>query len=654
MPYRRIDTDFSMMKKAGMNVIRVAESTWSTWEPENGRFDFAILDEILAKAEEYGLWVIVGTPTYAIPSWMEKEHPDVMVTTPQGRRKYGHRQYMDIINPWYRKYAERIIRKLIGHVCGHPRLIGYQIDNETRYYENSTDQMKALFKQHLQETFHTTDALNQAYGLAYWSNSIASWEDFPDPDGTINAGIAGEYDRFRRHVAAEFLRWQYDIVREYKRDDQFITHNFDFDFSRGYSYGVRPDMNHYEASFAMDICGCDIYHPSQEQLTGAEIAFGGDSTRTLKGKNYFVIETQAQGFKEWTPYPGQLKQQAISHLASGADALLYWNWHSIHNSAETYWKGVLSHDLEENRIYREAAEIGRILKEHGADLLHMTKKNRIALVVDNHSLTALKWFPMDSTFGGGKFGYNDAVRWVYDALYECNLECDVVDVKGLDPFDYAYIVTPSLYVATEEMLHKLEAFVHAGGILVSTLRSFVADDHYSVYHDRAPHLMTDVFGMYYQEISGPGNACVDGKEAQHMLELLKPSGCESIFYYEDRYWSRYAAATRNQYGKGYAYYVGTVTGKETLKKILLEAYQNLPEARTEGAKELLKFPLILRNGRTAAGVPIHFLFNYSHKSQEIRNPFQSATDLLTGRQYQKGEKLFLSDWGSMILKEDQE
>ena len=139
MPYERIDTDFSMMKKAGMNVIRVAESTWSTLEPKDGEFDYTYSDQILKKAEEYGLQVIVGTPTYAIPSWMADAHPEVMVMTAAGRQIYGRRQIMDITDPVFLRYAERVIRKLISHVADHSCVIGYQIDNETKYYDNSSE-----------------------------------------------------------------------------------------------------------------------------------------------------------------------------------------------------------------------------------------------------------------------------------------------------------------------------------------------------------------------------------------------------------------------------------------------------------------------------------------------------------------------------------
>ena len=101
----------------------------------------------------------------------------------------------------------------------------------------------------------------------------------------------------------------------------------------------------------------------QDELTGAEISYGGDSTRSLKADNYFVLETEAQGFPGWVPYDGQLRLQAFSHLASGANMVEYWHWHSIHNSFETYWKGLLSHDFKENDTYRSAKVIGKEFAE---------------------------------------------------------------------------------------------------------------------------------------------------------------------------------------------------------------------------------------------------------------------------------------------------
>lgn len=130
-------------------------------------------------------------------------------------------------------------------------------------------------------------------------------------------------------------------------------------------------VDHKHAAKALTVAGADIYHPTQDELTGAEISYGGDSTRSLKEDNYFVLETEAQGFPGWVPYDGQLRLQAFSHLASGANMVEYWHWHSIHNSLETYWKGLLSHDFKENDTYRSAKVIGKEFAELGSHLVNL-------------------------------------------------------------------------------------------------------------------------------------------------------------------------------------------------------------------------------------------------------------------------------------------
>ena len=177
---------------------------------------------------------------------------------------------------------------------------------------------------------------------------------------------------------------------------------------------------------AVDIAGCVIYHESAGKLTGAEIAFGGALARGLKQDNYFVLETQAQGNFGWLPYSGQLKLQAFAHLAGGADCVEYWHWHRIHNAVESYWKGVLSHDGEPGETYREAAEIGRLFGELSPRLLHLKKRNRVAVMVGNRSLTGMQWFPASRQDLTPERNYNDYLRWICDSLYRLNIEYDII------------------------------------------------------------------------------------------------------------------------------------------------------------------------------------------------------------------------------------
>ena len=651
MPCERIKKDFSMMKKAGINTIRVAESTWSTLEPRDGEFDFTYIDRILSEAQRADLAVIVGTPTYAIPSWLAQKDPDVLVVNSGGREKYGHRQIFDLLNPTFRFHAERVIRQLMSYTVHHSQVIGFQIDNETKHYDNKGKQIQHLFREYLKEKFQTTECLNKTYCLPYWSNSIHDWEQFPNIEGCINGGLAGEFEKFQRKIAADYLSWQADIVREYKKEDQFITHNLDFEWKKfgadiaqdGYSYGVQPGINHYEVSKCLSKLGTDIYHPTQDELTGAEIAFGGDSIRSLKYENYLVLECQAQAFKYWTPYPGQLRLQAYSHLASGADGVLYWNWHSIHNSFETYWKGLLSHDMEENPAYQEACRIGQEWKEVGDHLIHLHKKNKIALLIDNNAMTSFKWFPIDRDLS-----YNDVVRWMYDSLYELNIECDVVDINGLNPNRYQMIVTPVLYCASEHLLEQLDEFVKNGGVLVSSFKSFVADEYFNVYADKQPHRLHTCFGMSYNQFTEPGKIKIMGTSVKYFAELLKKEGAESLADYEHKYWGEYAGITRNQYGKGTAYYIGCYTEKDILKQIFKRAVK---DADIWGKEMQYQWPVIVRKGVNQYGKPIHYMFNYFEEEQRIPCVWKSVKDLLTGKIFQEGEEVPLEDWGVRILEE---
>lgn len=656
MPYDRLDQDVEMMKKAGINTVRIAESTWSTCEPQEGVFDFSHVERVMDAMEEAGISVIIGTPTYAIPTWMVKSYPDVLATTGNGRGIYGARQIMDITHPVYLFYAERVIRELMKHTAHRKCVIGFQIDNETKYYGTAGRNVQEKFIKYLRNKFHDDlDALNMEFGLDYWSNRINAWEDFPDVRGTINGSLGAEFEKFQRLQVEKFLGWQASIVNEYRREDQFITHNLDFEW-RGYSYGVQPDVDHFRTARCLTVAGTDIYHPTQDKLTGAEIAFGGDMTRSLKGENYLVLETEAQGFPGWTPYKGQLRLQAYSHIASGANSVMYWHWHSIHNSFETYWKGLLSHDFQENETYREACAIGNEWKEIGDHLVNLKKKNDVAVLVSNEALTALKWFGIQAVSGdNGKIMYNDVVRWVYDTLYKMNVECDFLFPESENMSDYKMIVVPALYAAPDELLRRLDRFVRDGGTLVTTFKTGFTNENVKVSHEVQPHILRECMGYRYDQFTFPVDTGLQGEiaaedgsdEAEVFMELLIPEGAEVLASYDHYNWNRYAAVTRNQCEKGYAYHIGCMTGEGVLKKVFLRALEDTGIQRETECG----FPLIMRKGVNDLGKTVRFYLNYSGQEQEEIPVCAGGRDLLTGEKKMKGELITVPAWGLKIIEE---
>ena len=660
MPYDRLQQDVAMMKKAGINTVRIAESTWSTCEPQEGVFDFSHVERVMDAMEEAGINVIIGTPTYAIPTWMVKSHPDVMAETVKGRGIYGARQIMDITHPVYRFYAERVIRKLMECTAHRKCVIGFQVDNETKYYGTAGKNVQEKFVKYLRKKFNNDlDAMNYEFGLDYWSNRINAWEDFPDVRGTINGSLGAEFEKFQRTLVDEFLSWQADIVNEYRREDQFITHNFDFEW-RGYSYGVQPDVNHYHAAKALTIAGTDIYHPTQDDLTGAEIAFGGDMTRSLKRDNYLVLETEAQGYPGWTPYKGQLRLQAYSHLASGANSVMYWHWHSIHNSFETYWRGLLSHDMQENAPYREACIIGNEFFRLGSHLVNLKKKNDVAILVSNEALTALKWFGIEATAAGDNgIGYNDVVRWLYDALFKMNIECDFVWPESDNLDQYKAIFVPALYAAPDELLERLKQYTANGGTLVATFKTAFANENVKVSHEMQPHILSNCFGISYQQFTFPKNTGLSGSiingtakgadeeaEAKVFMELLMPQEAEVLASYDHYNWKEYAAITKNHYGKGTAIYIGCMTDDNTLKAVITEA---LNSAEVEIPE--YNWPVIIRKGSNDLGKCVRYILNYSAEEQNVVYHGANGTELFSGEAVQDGETVTVSPWNVKIVEE---
>lgn len=649
MPYDRIEQDMIMMEKAGMNVIRIAESTWSTLEPTEGVYDFTHLDRMLAAAEKHHLKVIVGTPTYAIPSWLSRKSPDILALTPNGQELYGRRQNMDLTSPVYLKYAENIIRVLLSHVRLQPHVIGYQIDNETHHYHTAGKRAQAMFVDYLKELYPDIRDFNHAFGLDYWSNRIDSLDDFPDVRGTINGSLAAEYEKFQRRLVTDFFHWQASIIEEYKRPDQFITHNFDFEW-HGTSYGLQPDTNQFDSAKCMTIAGCDIYHPSQDDLTGAEITVCGNMCRGLKRDNYLLLETQAQGNIDWLPYPGQLRLCAYSHLANGSDSVLYWHWHSIHNAIESYWKGVLSHDFAENPTYLEAVEIGKELQNVGEHLKHLKKINQIALLLDHESLTGLKQFPTGSL---GESSYNRVVRWISDALYRMNLEYDVIYTQDMHLADYRLVFVPSLYSASENTLRELNAYVENGGALVVTFRSGFSDEHLKIYPDRQPHLLHQCLGISYNQFTIPKGVFLESafapshKDAavRDWMELVTTDTAVSLAAYCHPAWGGYSAITENRYGSGLAFYLGCFFDDDTLELFIKYTLE-----RCSFPLPKLHFPVISKCGLNVFGHPVTYFFNYSGDTQTFVYEGAKGDSLLDGKSVKPQDQIVLKPWDVMILE----
>lgn len=671
LPYDRVEKDMEMMEKAGMNVIRIAESTWSTLEPQEGVYDFTHIDRMLDAAARHHISVIVGTPTYAVPTWLVKKYPDILAITQNGCERYGHRQNMDITDPDYLSHAERVIRVLMEHVKDVPHVIGYQLDNETKSYGTAGPRVQAMFVDYLKENFPDINDFNHEFGLDYWSNRVNDWDDFPDVRGTINQSLAAEFCKFQRSLVTKFLSWQADIVREYKRDDQFITQNFDFDWTT-HSIGYQSQVDQYDASRCMTVAGADIYHPSNEELTGAEITVCGNISRSLKKDNYLILETEAQGLTPWLPYPGQLRLQAYSHIANGSNSVMYWHWHSIHNAIESYWKGVLSHDFSENETYREAVVIGNEWNKIGSHLKNLKKENKIAIMLDNASLTGFTQFPLEKA---GANGYNTVMRWFSDALYRLNIEYDMISSREQDFSGYECLIVPALYSAPESLLLALDSYVRNGGHLITTFRSGFSDEYLKIYPDMQPHILHECLGLHYDQFTHPHHVDIVPVQSDVMAAAqehfshpddsafsLTSSACEwmelitcdtavPVLKYSHPAYERYAAAAKNQYGNGSTLYFGTMfENDELLESVLLSFLHETGFSGGDLSSNAPHYPLIIKRGINDSGKELCYYLNYSKDPVSVTHRGKDGIELVSETSIVCGDKIDLGGWGVAVVE----
>ena len=671
LPYDRLETDMEMMERAGMNTIRIAESTWSTLEPSDGVFDFTCIDRMVQAAAKHHFSVIIGTPTYAIPTWLARKYPDILAVTANGQELYGHRQNMDITHPGYRYHAERIIRAMMEHLKDVPNIIGFQLDNETKSYGTAGPRVQQMFVASLKKKYPDILDFNREFGLDYWSNRVNDWADFPDVRGTINQSLAAEFCKFQRSLVTKFLSWQADIVREYKRDDQFITQNFDFDWTT-HSIGYQSQVDQYDASRCMTVAGADIYHPSNEELTGAEITVCGNISRSLKKDNYLILETEAQGLTPWLPYPGQLRLQAYSHIANGSNSVMYWHWHSIHNAIESYWKGVLSHDFSENETYREAVVIGNEWNKIGFHLKNLKKENKIAIMLDNASLTGFTQFPLEKA---GANGYNTVMRWFSDALYRLNIEYDMISSREQDFSGYECLIVPALYSAPESLLLALDSYVRNGGHLITTFRSGFSDEYLKIYPDMQPHILHECLGLHYDQFTHPHHVDIVPVQSDVMAAAqehfshpddsafsLTSSACEwmelitcdtavPVLKYSHPAYERYAAAAKNQYGNGSTLYFGTMfENDELLESVLLSFLHETGFSGGDLSSDAPHYPLIIKRGINDSGKELCYYLNYSKDPVSVTHHGKNGVELISEAAIVCGDKIDLGGWGVAVVE----
>jgi beta-galactosidase len=667
MPYDRLDKDVALMKAAGLNVVRMGESTWSLWEPEDGHFEYAWMDRVVDAMGKAGIKVILGTPTYSIPAWMAHQHPEILEQRLNSnmfggaplQSTYGMRQNMDTDSPAYRFYAERLIRHIVAHYKDNPTVIGWQIDNETSSYEAANPDVFIGFQHYLEKKFGTPEALSKAWFLNYWGENLHTWEDLPTRDGAQSTGYKLEWSRWSQMRVTDFLHWQAALVRECAGARQFVTTD--------YGGMMKRDINEEAVAEALDIPADNIYHGTQDHYDGAAQSIQGDFTRSLKHSNFLVTETNAQT-TDWTsafqypPYDGQLREDVYTHLSNGANMVEYWHWASIAANQETYWKGVLSHDLEPNRAYAEVSRTAHELEKIGPHLVGLQIHNQVAILWSRDSLNAIGFMPFTSSGGQWTFGpptadYGSLVRQIHNSLYSLNVGTDFVFPTTKDFSAYKLLIVPALYIADDALLQRISDYVKNGGHVVMTFKSGFANENSAVRWVRAPGPLREAAGFSYQEFSNLEHPLAlkndpfhagDSNKVQYWAEFLMPDHAKALAYYDHPFFGKWPAITENQFGAGSLLYEGTYLSDALQTAVLKHAVN---EAGLASSDQQLPAAVHLQHGVNRMGKRIHYYFNYSGSDVKTAYSYGAGTNLLSGKSVANGQELALAPWDLAIVEE---
>lgn len=672
----RTEEDLDLMAAAGFTVIRVGESVWSTWEPRDGEFDLDWLQPVLDGAHARGIGVVLGTPTYAVPPWLQKAYPEIAAHRATGEPiPWGWRQEMDYSHPAFLFHAERVIRAVVGRYAQHPAVIGWQLDNEPGMHLFHNPGSFRRFVERLKNQYGDVQTLNREWGLTYWSHRISDWSELWVPDGNTLPQYDLAWRRYQADLTTEFIAWQAKIVREYSTEEQFVTTCIAY---------MRPTLEDANLTADLDITAANAYYGMQDHFAvGTDLAPGrapattgywglyrqADRFFSSKQARFLVTETNAQSIsgsdQNYPPYPGQLMLAAFALVSRGAAMVEYWHWHSLHYGTETYWGGVLPHSQRPGRIYREVSEIGKALKSLGTSLDGYEPDFDVTLLFSYDSKWAFEFFPPLHHADGtpDRASYQRVFDIFYRGIVDSGAQARIVHASqlGNDPAAFArkhpVLVVPGFYVAADSELEFLRDYAAAGGHLILGIRTGYGDREARARLAVAPAFLAEAAGIWYEEFSnldqplpliGNGEMQLSERSlAAEWVDGLVASSAEALVRYDHPVFGRFPAVATNTHGAGRITYVGTVPNTDLAADLMRYVVPKpIGHEWTAEAPNSLK----VASGRTPDGVRVWFLSNWGGDPTAVVAP-RDMTNLVTGATTDSGSKISLDAWGCVVLAE---
>ena len=653
------DDDVRLMKKAGVNLVSVGIFSWAKIETSEGVYDFDWLDRIIDKLGEAGIAVDLASATASPPMWLTQAHPEVLWKDYRGDVcQPGARQHWRPTSPVFREYALKLCRAMAEHYKGNPYVVAWHVSNEYgchNRFDYSEDAERA-FRKWCEERYGTIDAVNDAWGTAFWAQRMNDFTEIVPPrfigDGNfMNPGKLLDFKRFSSDALKAFYVAERDALAEITPDLPLTT-NFMVSAS-----GSVLDYDDWGRE--VDFVSNDHYFiPGEAHLD--ELAFSASLVDGIARKDpWFLMEhsTSAVNWREinYRKEPGQLVRDSLAHVAMGADAVCYFQWRQSKAGAEKFHSAMVPHAGEDSAVFRDVCELGADLNKLSDEgiLGSRLAKSRVAVVFDYES----EWATEHTATPTQKVHHVDEPLQWFRALADHGVTADVVPVRGAWD-DYEMVVLPSVYLLSEETTRRVRDYVVGGGRLVVTYYTGISDEKDHVWLGGYPGSIRDVVGVRVEEFMPMGDDfpgvpdCLglsNGAVAHDIADVIgSVDGTATVLEtFKDDPWTGMDGApaiVAHTFGEGRSVYVGARLGRDGIALSLPEILDSLGMAEAGGNDGR-----VLRVEREGADGS-RFVFSFNRTHETVRVPVEGEVVVSSFAEV-SGETISIKPNGVIVTKQ---